>query len=72
LGIKDTMNNKLLEVGNELFVVKRRFKIEQWEKVVKHFGAKTICENYHCETILRGRDGYFYLCDKVDDAKIIN
>ena len=46
-------------------------KIENFEKVVKHFGAKEVCDNYHCETILRGRDGYFYLCDKVDDAKII-
>ena len=66
------MNNNFLEVGNDLYVVKRRFKIEHFEKVVKHFTAKVVCENHHCETILRGRDGYFYLCDKVDDAKIIN
>ena len=61
----------MLAVGNDLYVVKRRFKIENFEKVVKHFGAKEVCEAYHCETILRGRDGYFYLCNKVDDAKII-
>ena len=60
-----------IEMGNNLFVVKRKFKIEQFEKVVQHFGAETVCKNYHCETILRGRDGFFYLCDKVDDAKII-
>ena len=65
------MNNQLLPVGNDLFVIKRKFKIENFEKVLKHFGAKTVCEAYHCETVLKGRDGYFYLCDKVDDAKII-
>jgi len=60
-----------IEMGNNLFVVKRRFKIDQFEKVVKHFGAETVCDNYHCETLLRGKDGFYYLCDKVDDAKII-
>jgi hypothetical protein len=61
----------MIPVGNDLFVIKRKFKIENFEKVIKHFGAQTVCENYHCETVLRGRDGYFYLCDKVDDAKIV-
>lgn len=61
----------MLEAGKDLYVVKRKFKVEYFEKVMNHFGAKTICENYHCETILRGRDGWFYLCDKVDDAQIV-
>ena len=65
------MHNQFLNVGNDLYVVKRRFKIEQFEKVLNHFGAKIICRNYHCETILRGKDGFFYLCDKVDDARIV-
>jgi hypothetical protein len=65
------MNNQFLEAGNELFVVKRRFKIEQFQKVLDHFGAKVVCDNYHCEKILRGKDGFYYLVDKVDDAKII-
>jgi len=65
------MSNKFIEVGNELFVVKRRFKIEQFQKVLDHFGAKVVCDNYHCEKILRGKDGFYYLVDKVDDAKII-
>jgi len=30
-----------------------------------------VCANYHCETILRARDGNFYLCDKIDDAQIV-
>ena len=61
----------MLEANGDLFVIKYKFKIDDWQKVVDKFGAKVICENYHCETILRGKDGYFYLCDKVDDAKII-
>jgi hypothetical protein len=65
------MSNKFIEAGNELFVVKRRFKIEQFQKVLDHFGAKVVCDNYHCEKILRGKDGFYYLVDKVDDAKII-
>jgi hypothetical protein len=65
------MINQFLNVGNDLFVIKRKFKIEHWERVIKKLGAKEMCEAYHCETILKGKDGYFYLCDKVDDAKII-
>ena len=65
------INYQMLPVGNELFVVKRRFKIEQFQKVLDHFGAKVVCDNYHCERILRGKDGFYYLVDKVDDAKII-
>jgi hypothetical protein len=65
------MLRKILPVGNDLYVVKRRFKIENFEKILNHFGAQKVCDAYHCETVLRGGDGYFYLCDRVDDAKII-
>jgi hypothetical protein len=61
----------MLPVGDELYVVKRRFEIERFQKVIEHFGVKVVCQNYHCEQILKGRDGYFYLVDRVDDAKII-
>ena len=61
----------MILVGNDLFVVKRKFKQEHFKKVMDHFGANEVCRNYHCETVLKGRDGYFYLCDKVDDAEII-
>ena len=61
----------MLESNGELFVVKRKFRIDQFQKVIDHFGAKTVVENYHCERILRGRDGWFYLVDKVDDAQIV-
>lgn len=60
-----------IEMGNNIFVVKRKFKIDQWQPVVDKFGSEEICKAYHCETLLKGRDGFFYLVDKVDDAKII-
>lgn len=61
----------MIEANGNLFVVKRRFKIEQFQRVLDHFGATVVCDNYHCERILRGKDGYFYLVDKVDDAQIV-
>ena len=63
---------QVLPVGDELYIVKRTFPIQQFEPIIKEFGAKVVCANYHCETILRARDGNFYLCDKIDDAQIIN
>jgi len=61
----------MLEVGPDLYVVKRKFRAEQFQKVIDHFGAKTVIQNYHCESILRSRDGWFYLVDKVDDVQIV-
>ena len=62
---------QVLPVGDELYIVKRTFPIQQFEPIIKEFGAKVVCANYHCEAILRARDGNFYLCDKIDDAQII-
>jgi|TARA_B110000977_G_scaffold10887_1_gene14181 hypothetical protein len=62
---------QVLPVGDELYIVKRTFPIQQFEPIIKEFGAKVVCANYHCETILRARDGNFYLCDKIDDAQIV-
>ena len=64
-------NKKVLPVGDELYIVKRTFPITQFEPIIKEFGAKVVCDNDHCETILRAKDGMFYLCDKIDDAQII-
>ena len=64
-------NKQVLPVGEDLFIIKRTFKIDPFQKVLDEFGAKVVCENYHCETILKGKDGMFYLCDKIDDAQIV-
>ena len=65
-------NKQFIHMGNEMFVVKRTFKGDKFEKIMQKFPAKEICEAYHCEKILKGKDGLFYLCDKVDDAEVIN
>ena len=65
------LTKQVLPVGDELYIVKRTFPIQQFEPIIKEFGAKVVCANYHCETILRARDGNFYLCDKIDDAQIV-
>ena len=60
-----------ITANNELYIVKRKFKIEQFQKVIDTFGPKQICENYHVDKVLRGGDGFFYLVDLVEEAKII-
>jgi hypothetical protein len=60
-----------ITANNELYIVKRKFKIEQFQKVIDAFGPKQICENYHVDKVLRGGDGFFYLVDLVEEAKII-
>lgn len=61
-----------ITVNNELYVVKRKFKIDSWfDKALSHFGATEVCEAYFCDKVLRGGDGYFYLVNKVDEAEII-
>ena len=64
-------NHNFIEIGSTLYVVRRTLKIEQWQQVVDKFGSTEICNAYHCEKLLRGRDGFFYLVDQVDEAKII-
>ncbi len=64
-------SSDMIQMGNDLFVIKRKFRQEYFSKVLEAFGAKVVCENYHCETVLKSKDGYYYLCDKVDDAQII-
>ncbi len=61
----------MIEVNGKLFVVKRQFRVENFQKVIDHFGVSVVCENYHCDQILRGGNGFYYLVDRVDDAKII-
>ena len=65
------LRSDILNVQDELYVVKRKFKVKSFQKVLDHFDTKVVCQNYHCETILKSKDGMFYLCDKIDDAQIV-
>lgn len=60
---------EMIEVNNVLFQVQRRFKVEQFQKVMDTFGAKQICEGYHCDKVLRGNDGFYYLVDEVKEVQ---
>lgn len=62
---------KLLPVGEDLYVIKRTFKVERLQPVIDKLGTGPICQAYGCEKILRGKDGIFYLVDRVDEAEII-
>jgi hypothetical protein len=65
------MKYDFITANNELYTVKRKFKIEQFQKVIDKFGPKEICENYHCDKVLKGGDGYFYLVNLVEEAQLI-
>tara|TARA_B110000971_G_scaffold117227_1_gene120150 strand:+ start:132 stop:341 length:210 start_codon:yes stop_codon:yes gene_type:complete len=65
-------DKKFININNELFVIKRTFKAESFEKIVANFPSNEICDAYHCDTILRGKDGIFFLVDKVNEAIIVN
>ena len=66
------VRHQFIELNNELFVVKRKFRQDSWmDLAIQKFGVKEVCEAYHCERVLRGGDGYFYLVDLVEEAKII-
>jgi hypothetical protein len=62
---------RLLPVGEELYLVKRTFKVERLQPAIDKFGTGDICKFFYCEKILRGKDGLFYLVDRVEEAKII-
>lgn len=64
-------NRQFINMGEKMFVVKRTFKVEQFQKVMDKFPTKEICAAYHCDTILKGRDGLFFLVDEVSDAVIV-
>jgi hypothetical protein len=62
---------RLLPVGEDLYLVKRTFKVERLQPIIDKIGTSDICKFFYCEKILRGKDGLFYLVDRVEEAKII-
>jgi len=66
------MKYDFINANNELYIVKRKFKIDSWfDKALTQFGPNEICQAYHCDKVLRGGDGYFYLVNLVEEAKIV-
>ena len=62
---------EMVDVNGTLFQVSRRFKIEDFQKVIDTFTAEKVCKAYVCDKILKGGDGFFYLVNEVKEAEIV-
>lgn len=60
---------EMIEVNGMLFQVLRRFGIDTFQKVIDIFSAQEVCSVYHCDKILRGGDGFYYLVNEVKDIE---
>lgn len=58
---------EMVEVNGMLFQVDRKFKIEYFQTILDTFSAQEVCGAYHCDKILRGGDGFYYLVNEVTD-----
>jgi hypothetical protein len=62
----------LIIINNELYQVKRTFKSDGgFNKVVESVSVEEILSNYHCDKLLRGSNGIYYLVNEIKDAEII-
>ena len=69
------MQIEFLNANNSLWIVKRKFKADS--NIVQalfsnKITAQELCENYHCEKLLRGPDDMHYLVNEVPEAEIVN
>jgi hypothetical protein len=67
------MNNNIINFNNNLYQVKRSFKIDSWFiKAIEQFGAEEVCNAYHIDKIIRDSNGTHYLVNEIKDAEIIS
>jgi hypothetical protein len=63
---------KLINFNNELYQLKRSFKIDSWfGKAVENFPINEILEGYHVDKLLKDTNGNYLLVNKVDEAEIV-
>jgi hypothetical protein len=63
---------KLINFNNELYQLKRTFKIDSWfGQAVDKFHIEEILSEYHADKLLKGNDGLYYLVNQIKDAEII-
>ena len=60
---------EMVEVNGMLFQVDRKFKIEYFQTILDKFSPTEVCNAYHCDKVLRGGDGFFYLVRDVTDVE---
>lgn len=62
---------EMIEVNGVLFQIVRKFKIEDFQKIVDNFPAEEICQGYHSDKLLKGGDGFYYLVNEIQEAEIL-
>jgi hypothetical protein len=63
---------KLINFNNELYQLKRTFKIDSWfGQAVDKFPIEEILSEYHVDKLLRGNDGLYYLVNQIKDVEFI-
>ena len=63
---------KLINFNNELYQLKRAFKIDSWfGQAVDKFPIEEILSEYHVDKLLKGNDGLYYLVNQIKDAEVI-
>lgn len=60
---------EMIDTNGTLFQVLRRFKVEDFQKIIDSFGAEQICLAYHCDKLLRSGDGFYYLVNEVKEIQ---
>jgi hypothetical protein len=61
----------MIEANGTLFQVLKKFKIESFQPIVDTFSAQVVCEEYHCDKLLKGNDGFYYLVNEVKEAEVL-
>ena len=63
---------KLINFNNELYQLKRTFKIDSWfGQAVDKFPIEEILSEYHVDKLLKGNDGLYYLVNQIKDVEVI-
>jgi len=63
---------KLINFNNELYQLKRTFKVDSWfGKTVETFPVEEILAEYHAVKLLRDNNGFYHLVNTVPDAEVI-
>lgn len=58
------MIKQFLNANGNLYQVYRTFKIDGWfTQAVNEFGAKAICDEYGCQTIIKDNNLYYLVTE---------
>ena len=69
------MQIEMMNANGSVWIVKRKFKADSnivQALFANKITAQELCDNYHCEKLLRGPDDVHYLVIEVPEAEIVN